>query len=273
MASVGKKVIVVTGSNKGIGLAIVKGLCAAAEEGWKIYLTSRDEKRGQEAIASLGSQRVTPVFHQLDIQDEKSVNKLAEDLKEEGIDILINNAGFAYKNAATEPFSEQAEVTNDINYFGTLRVSLALLPLLKKGGKVVNIGSQAGLLKLIKSEELKNKLESDKLTIDELSDIVRSFVKAAAEGNHQEKGFPNTAYGFSKIGVHAMTRILSRGDLPEGASLSACCPGWCKTDMAGHEKPPRTAEQGADTPIFLALKGESSKINGRFFYEREEREW
>ena len=58
---------------------------------------------------------------QLDIVDDVSIEKLAETIKRDhgGIDILINNAGFAFKNAATESMSEQAEKTIAINYFGT----------------------------------------------------------------------------------------------------------------------------------------------------------
>ena len=62
------------------------------------------------------------------------------------IDVLVNNAGFAFKNAATEPIHVQAKETIAINYFGTKQCCEALFPLLKDGARVVNISSSCGFL-------------------------------------------------------------------------------------------------------------------------------
>lgn len=94
-----KKVAVVTGANKGIGLAIIKGLCKAGFKG-DILLTARNEKLGQEAIAGLQSEGCkNEIFHQLDICDQGSSLKLKKFLEEKygGLDVLINNAGIAFK--------------------------------------------------------------------------------------------------------------------------------------------------------------------------------
>ena len=70
-------VAVVTGSNKGIGLAIVRGLCRQFEG--DVFLTSRDEGRGREAVvAALEREGLSPKYHQLDITDEASVRRLKE---------------------------------------------------------------------------------------------------------------------------------------------------------------------------------------------------
>lgn len=86
-----------TGGNKGIGFAIVKGLC----EKFKgvVYLTARDISRGEEAVAELKKLGFNPVFHQLDITDKISIERFKNHLKEkhEGLDILINNAAIAFK--------------------------------------------------------------------------------------------------------------------------------------------------------------------------------
>lgn len=94
-----KKVAVVTGANKGIGLAIVKGLCKAGFTG-DILLTARNEKLGQEAVSALQSEGCKHViFHQLDICDQGSCLKLRKFLEETygGLDVLVNNAGMAFK--------------------------------------------------------------------------------------------------------------------------------------------------------------------------------
>ena len=62
----------------------------------------------------------------------------------EGIDVLINNAGMAFKQDSMEPFGVQAEVTNRVNFFGTLNVCEELFPLLKKHARVVSVSSSAG---------------------------------------------------------------------------------------------------------------------------------
>ncbi|KAH7698872.1 oxidoreductaseshort chain dehydrogenase/reductase family protein, partial [Aphelenchoides avenae] len=146
------RVFVVTGSNKGIGYGIVRNLAKQVKDAI-IYLTARNESLGQEALKKvteeLGSDKVAEIrFHQLDITDEKSCRRFAEHLKNEhgGLDVLINNAGFAYKTAATESQVEQADVTIGINYYGTKLVSDALTPLIRAGGRVVNVCSQAGLM-------------------------------------------------------------------------------------------------------------------------------
>ncbi|KAH8913135.1 hypothetical protein BDL97_U04900 [Sphagnum fallax] len=87
-------VAVVTGANKGIGLAIVRRL---AKEGITVVLTARDTTRGKEALESLKSQGLHNVkFHPLDVAPE-SILALAEWLHKTygGIDILINNAGIS----------------------------------------------------------------------------------------------------------------------------------------------------------------------------------
>lgn len=86
-----------TGSNKGIGYAIVKGLCEKFDG--VVYLTSRDVERGQKAIQQLNELNLKPKFHQLNIDDQQSVDKFQEYIKNTygGVDILVNNAAIAYK--------------------------------------------------------------------------------------------------------------------------------------------------------------------------------
>ena len=96
-----KRVAVVTGSNKGIGLAIVRSLCKKFDG--DVVLTSRDEGRGNEAVAELKEKEgLNPVYHQLDITSRDSIEGLVTFIKDQygGLDVLINNAGIAYKAAS-----------------------------------------------------------------------------------------------------------------------------------------------------------------------------
>ncbi|ODN00613.1 Carbonyl reductase [NADPH] 3 [Orchesella cincta] len=210
-----EKIAVVTGSNKGIGLAIVRGLCK--QFNGTVYLTARDEVRGMEAVKCLEQEGLTPKFHQLDTDSESSIKIFRDHILKNhgGIDVLVNNAAMAFKNSATEPFSYQANMTLRVNYFDTLNVCDQLFPLLRKHARVVHMSSYAGHLTRINGKEpeaatLRSKLSSPTLTTNELNDLVKSFLSLAAEGKHEEAGWPNTSYGVSKVAVSALGRIQQR---------------------------------------------------------------
>ena len=163
-------------------MAIIKELCAKVDG--DVYLTSRDEKRGKTAIEELKNLGFEPHYHQLDIDDESSVVKFRDYLKETygGLDVLVNNAAIAFKNAATEPFGEQAAITLRTNFFNTLRECQILFPILRPHARVVNLSSYAGHLTKIAGQEpeaslLRRQLASSDLTTEQLSRMMKEFVK------------------------------------------------------------------------------------------------
>lgn len=97
-----------TGSNKGIGYAIVRGICKQFKG--DVFLTARNEELGKKAVQSLNEEGLSPKFHQLDITDQASIERLRDFLKNTygGVDILVNNAGIAYKNESTASFNCRA---------------------------------------------------------------------------------------------------------------------------------------------------------------------
>jgi short-subunit dehydrogenase len=135
-----KKVILVTGASSGLGLATAKALQA---QGHTVYGTSRDAKKIKDVPFKPLS---------MDVTDDASVNAAIDTIiKAEGkIDVLINNAG----NGITGPLYampvEIAKKQFEVNFFGVVRVSSAVLPgMIEKGqGMVINIGSLAGLFGL-----------------------------------------------------------------------------------------------------------------------------
>jgi len=271
-----KKVAVVTGSNKGIGLAIVRGLCK--EFDGDVFLTSRDEQRGREAVKVLEGEGLKPKYHQLDITNQKSIDALSSFMRSSygGIDVLVNNVGIAYKSADATPFGEQAVVTVATNYRATAAACDTLLPIMKAGGRVVNVSSLGGHMSIKKCSEEKQKLfKSDSITRKELDDAMNDFVEKAKLGEHKEAGYSDSAYGMSKVGMTVLTKIFARKfkkDRDDDVVINACCPGWIKTDMGG-PKASKTPDQGAVTPLYLALLPQGTEYNGNFFSDKALREW
>ncbi|XP_078265818.1 carbonyl reductase [NADPH] 1-like [Rhinoraja longicauda] len=273
-----KRVAVVSGSNKGIGLEVVRALCRQFDG--DVFLTARDEGRGQQTVQKLQEEQLKPRFHQLDIGDPKSIRQLRAFMLQEygGIDVLVNNAGIAFKNADTTPFGTQAEVTMATNFFGTRDMCTELLTVIKPHGRVVNVSSTESKGALHKcSPELQKKFRSPTITEDELVELMKKFVDDAKNGVHPQQGWPSSAYGVSKIGMTVLSMIharrLSKERPADKILLNACCPGWVKTDMAGPNAP-GTAEEGAVTPVYLALLSEDAQgPHGEFVSNKTVQEW
>ena len=263
------KVAIVTGGNKGIGLATVKGL--AQKFDGDVYLTARNEERGMKAVKDLEAEGIKVHFHLLDIDDPKSNENLAAFIKEKygGLDILVNNAGIAFKHAATEPIGVQAKVTVSTNYFSVKNTCENLFPLLRSGARVVNVSSICGFLPKIPSEDLRKILAKDNLTYEELDGLMNDFVESAQAGNHSEKGWPNSTYVVSKVGLSAMSRMqqrdLAKDESRKDIAVNHIHPGYVSTDMSSH-KGPLSIEEGAKASIFAATLPPNTDIKGQYIW-------
>lgn len=276
--SAAKRVAIVTGANKGIGYATVRGLCKKFDG--DVFLTARNEALGQEAVKGLNGEGLQPKFHQLDLGDKSSIDKFKTFLQSKygGIDILVNNAGMAFKMAATEPFAQQAEETVKTNFWGTLDVCKSLFPLLRPHARVVNVSSMVSSWSAKKcSDSLKARFLKPDITVPEVEQLMTEFVSSAKDGTFKDKGWPQSAYGSSKIGVTLMSFAQQREfekDSREDIVVNACCPGMVKTDMSGHHAGGKSPDEGADTPLYLALLPPNTKSpKGVFVSDRTIQAW
>ena len=139
------KVVVVTGANSGIGRAAAVHLAAA---GHTVYGTMRDLGKGDKLLAKASEAGETVHTVALDVSDDDSVsNGMAQILADAGhVDVLVNNAGVGMNSVVEEVDIEEAKSVFDVNYFGIIRCTQAVLPSMRerRSGTIVNISSIAG---------------------------------------------------------------------------------------------------------------------------------
>src|SRR5215212_8936322 len=198
------RVALVSGGNRGIGLEIVRQL---AEMGTTVILGSRDEEQGQAAAEGLSGD---VVVKQLDVADEKSIDRLASFVEDElgRLDILVNNAGIANDRdrRGVDADLDRVREALEANLFGAWRLCEVFVPLMQRHGygRIVNISSGMGAL--------------------------------------NDMGGGSPAYRVSKTALNALTRILVNSVCPgwvrtemggQGASRSveegADTPVWAAT--------------------------------------------
>ncbi|WP_049263944.1 SDR family NAD(P)-dependent oxidoreductase, partial [Pseudomonas aeruginosa] len=132
----------VTGGSSGIGLAIARRL---RQQGYRIALVARDSQRLQRAAAELGG---VP-WMAADLSRREAVEAVAAWVGDtfQGLDVLVNNAGFTRKIAATTPLAEaerEWDALLDGNLKSAFLMSLAVLPhFAEEGGRIIHIGSIA----------------------------------------------------------------------------------------------------------------------------------
>lgn len=138
-------VAVVTGSSSGIGFEIALMM---ARNGFQTYATMRNLAKS-ENIKSIASKENLPIYiEQLDVTDNKSVTNAIQAIvsKANGIDVLVNNAGYALTGAFEDLAIEEIKAQYETNLFGLIRTTQTVLPIMRKqkSGAIVNISSGAG---------------------------------------------------------------------------------------------------------------------------------
>ena len=227
-----KRIALVTGANRGIGLEIVRQL---SRIGLIAVLASRDLEKGKAAAATLASEGHDVPVVALDVTEADSIRAaVAEVWGLFGrIDVLVNNAGIMKEGFSPEDASV-LDVSSDLvnltfltNTVGPLRLIQATVPRMRERGygRIVNLSSGAGQL--------------------------------AEMGS----GFP--AYRISKSALNALTRLTAAEFGPHEIKVNSVCPGWVRTDMGGPNAT-RTVEHGAETAVWLATLPEDGPTGGFF---------
>lgn len=234
-----KKIALVTGANRGIGLEICRQL---GRKGLHVILTCRKAEAGKKVADELKSEGMDVEFRQLDVTDPESIHACADsvDIDLGRLDVLVNNAGIMLDSSKTGASIFQADPklirdTFETNALGPLMVAKALVPLMRKNdyGRIVNVSSGMGQL------------------------------------SEMDGGYPG--YRISKTALNAVTVILSRELEGTRIKVNSVCPGWVRTDMGGNNAS-RSPEEGADTIVWLATLPEDGPSGG-FYRDRKRISW
>ena len=226
------KTALVTGANKGIGFAVAQGLGAI---GFTVAVGARDGARREEAVERLRAAGVDAFGVALDVTSDDSVAEAAATIERTAgrLDVLVNNAGISGRTdgGAQDPTTLDRDVVRtvlDTNVFGVVRVTNAVLPLLRRARspRIVNLSSNMGSMAL-------------------------------------RTGPIMAAYAPSKSMLNSVTTQYARRLADTNVIVNACCPGYVATDFTGFAGA-RTPEQGAVIAVRLATLPDDGPRGGFF---------
>jgi NAD(P)-dependent dehydrogenase (short-subunit alcohol dehydrogenase family) len=227
-----KRIALVTGGNKGIGLEIARQLLQA---GVDVIVGARDDQRARSAVSALAADGFDAKTVHLDLEDENSIVAAASEIgaSHDRLDILVNNAGifdFADGPPSTASVAAVQRVMN-VNFIGTLAVTQEMLPLLRRAseGRILNVSSSLGSLTL----------------------------NADPTSTYYAQQF--IGYNASKAALNMLTVALHAELRGSNITVNSVSPGFVKTDLTGYGT--MTPEEGARLPVQYALGIEGS---GRF---------
>jgi NAD(P)-dependent dehydrogenase (short-subunit alcohol dehydrogenase family) len=217
-------IALVSGANRGIGRETARQL---AERGYEVIVTARDEEAARAAAGEIGARPL-----QLDVSDPASIERAAAAVAEDpgSLDVLVNNAGIGsdFGVAGAEPDFDAIQRALDTNFFGAYRLSIALLPLLRRSehARIVNVSSGMGAI--------------------------------------NEMGGWSPGYRVSKAALNAMTRILATELEGDGVKVNSACPGLVATDMGDQFGATKSVEDGASGVVWLATLPDEGPSGGFF---------
>lgn len=220
--------VLITGSNRGIGLELARQYAAA---GWQVIATCRHPEDASALRAVPGDLRI----HALDVTDDAGIEALAHALRHNAIDVLINNAG-VYGPRVTPYDALDTHAWLDVlrvNVIAPVKISAALCHHVERSEKkrIVAITSQMG-----------------------------SIADNTSGGSY--------LYRSSKAALNAAMRSLAIDLKPRGVAVAVIHPGWVQTDMGGKEatlnvKDSVEAIRRTIDGIGLAESGQFFNYNGR----------
>jgi NAD(P)-dependent dehydrogenase (short-subunit alcohol dehydrogenase family) len=236
------RIALITGANKGLGLEIARQI---GKKNHTILLGARDVALGKSAAAALTAEGIAVRFIHIDLNEPATIQDAAATINADydHLDVLVNNAGIA--DRADGPPSktgiDAARRIFDTNFFGTLMVTQAMLPLLRKSrsARIVNLSSGLG-------------------SLAHNSDPAWEFAHVKFVG-----------YNASKAALNMLTVQLAAELKDTGIKVNSADPGFTATDLNSH-RGYQTIPEGAAAAARLALLPDDGATGGFFSAARAE---
>ncbi|WP_374075909.1 SDR family NAD(P)-dependent oxidoreductase [Bdellovibrio bacteriovorus] len=235
-----KKIAIVTGANRGLGLATCEAL---AQRGFKVIMAMRNPEKAQKQINGLKMKDLDVVAMKLDQSQEKSINDFVEQIRKEFgfVDVLVNNAGILIDSedgGNSSLFKTKASTiqkTFTTNTLGPFLLTQKIFPLMKQEGygRIVNVSSGMGQL--------------------------------------SESQTASAAYRISKTALNMVTNLFASEVGDSDICVNSVSPGWVRTDMGGPNAD-RSVEQGIKGIVWAATLSKGGP-NGGFFRDGEMLNW
>lgn len=233
-----KKVALVTGSNRGLGLETSRQL---AKNGCSVVMLARSLEKLEKVMPQLLEEKLDVYPFELDVTNETHIKELVQFIEKQfgRADILVNNAGvFLDRKVPQSSLTVPPEIvlqTFQVNTLGPLRMCQAIIPFMKKQnyGRIVNVSSGMGQISSMGSEHI--------------------------------------AYRISKAALNVVTRTLANELKNLNIKINSVCPGWVRTDMGGPDAT-RSIEEGVEGIVWAAFLNDNGPSGG-FFRDKEAIEW
>ena len=168
------KSVIITGSNKGIGLETA---LAFGRAGYKVFATMRNQERGEVLKQKIDEESLPISISEMDVDSDESVKRAIEEiLKANGsIDVLVNNAGVEHHGSIEELELSQFKSIMETNYFGTIRCIKEVISHMRKNlnGCIINVSSVAGRI----SGSPLGPYTASKFAVEALSEVLAGEVK------------------------------------------------------------------------------------------------
>lgn len=288
--NISKKIIVVTGANRGLGAGIVESFCQQENIKDKIIvLGCRDTKKGTNKINEILSKypkaENSLVTVELDMMCNKSINNFTNKINSEYkyVNLLYNNAAIMNKHKTPilnkEERLKDVEQTFQTNFWGLTELTENLIPAIKDGGHIISLSTALAKIKL--SKRLNEKFLDENLSLNDLKILYEEYVplfvnNQIPKSEWDDKNPIYGCYNISKIFLNAYTILLKNrfSRVERNIKVNCVTPGWCKTDMGGEEAP-RTALKGAETCVWLESLAEerNESVSGNLYFDKKKISW